>query len=374
MTFDIHGIRKQFPVTHDSIYINHAGTGPMTVPARNAIEECLDIYARQAEFNIDDYFSRVARIRKQIARFINAEPKEITLTHNTSEGLFIALMNIPLRPGDTLIVMDEVFPAARYAVDQNLPHIQTRYVPFTRCDPVKTVQPYLDGTVKAVVVDLAQYLSGEMIDIRAFSAFLKAEGVYCIVDGIQAIGAIDISIHDTDVDFLSCGAAKWLFGPSGAGFLYINKKNFPILNKVHTGWLGAQWKGFEDCAQRPALYDDARMFEQGTRNIIGASAMAANLALLMNTGMHTVAQRIQLLKSKLRNALESMDHEILTPVQDVQSGILTARPLQGTEHMYKMLHDNHVTVSLRNGWLRFSPHYYNTEEEIDKVIGLLEKQ
>jgi len=329
------------------------------------------MYAANAEFPIEQYFERIKTSRTVVARFLGAGPEEITFTHSTSQGLFIALMNVLLEPGDTVIVMDEVFPAARYVAENNLPGITKRYVPFAGRDPIQAVQENLDPSVKALVVDLVQYVSGERIDINRLSSFLKEQGVICIVDGIQAIGALDFSIHDTDIDFLACGAAKWLLGPSGTGFLYVNQDRFSHIRRLHTGWLGAQWTGFEHCEKPPPLYDDARMFEQGTRNVIGISALAENCRMLLEVGMDKVESHIQLLNQRLWDAFLSKKYSVLTPTHDLQSGIITACPIGDAKGVFQRLTQHHVVLSYRSGWLRFSPHFYNTIEEIDQVADLL---
>lgn len=371
MSFNSTQYRQWFPITDHYLYINHAGTGPLSRRARQAIDDCLDMYALQAEFPIEQYFNRVRKSRMIVAHFIGADPEEITFTHSTSQGLYIALMNCGLHTNDTIIVMDEVFPAARYAVEYNLPGVTKKFVKMLGTDPIAAVQENLDPSVKAVVVDLVHYLSGEMINIKHLSSYCKNKGVACIVDGIQAIGAINFSVYDTDIDFLACGAAKWLFGPSGTGFLYVNKQRFPKLKKQHTGWLGAQWTGFEHCDTPPPLYNDARMFEQGTRNIIGISALAENCRMLMEVGMDNVEQWIQVLKNKLREACSKHLYEICTPDDVLYSGIITARPEHNAASVFQRLMQHNIILSFRNGWLRFSPHFYNTEEEIDRIAELL---
>lgn len=365
--------RKLFPITEECIYLNHAGTGPMSLPAREAVEHCIDTYARQAEFDLDDYFALLDEARTIVARLINASPEEITFTHNTSEGVYIALVNVSLEPGDTVLVMDEVFPAVRYIVDHNLPHIEKKYVSFSGRDPVDVVKRNNNGKVKAVIIDYVQFLSGEIIDLARLSAFVRACGMYLVVDGIQAIGAIECDMRKHDVDFLACGSAKWLFGPSGAGFLYVNRRNFSHLGSFHTGWLGAEWHDFEDCTMHPPLYGDARRFETGTRNIMGIKAFSSNVNILLQYGMGGVEERILRLKAMLRQSFEDLEYEILTPKLGLQSGIITARPAGNTRRVYDALQEEQVTISLRNGYLRFSPHFYNTEEEVDRVVDILRR-
>jgi cysteine desulfurase/selenocysteine lyase len=365
--------RQLFPVTERSVYFNHAGTGPLSIPARKIIQQCLAVYAARAEFKTDEYFERIAACRAQVARFIDAEPQEIVFTHNTSQGIYIALMNIPFTAGDKLIVMDEVFPAARYIVDHNFPQVEKIYVRFSGKDPVDVLQPHLRSGVRAVVLDWGQYLSGEMVDLDRLSGYMRDHGIFLVVDGIQTIGAVPFSAQKTDVDFLACGAAKWLFGPSGAGFLYVNKRTFSTLNRVHTGWLGAQWQDFSDCQIRPSLYDDARMFELGTRNVIGISALAENMHMLHAFGMDHVYEHVSALKTRLHDGFEELGFDIITPARGKQSGIITIKPRERAAELYERLVDNDIIVSLRSDCLRFSPHFYNTQQETEAILKILKQ-
>ncbi len=371
MTIDLHKVRSLFPITKESIFFNHAATGPMSLPARKAIEECIKVYSRQAEFRFDEYFGRLNTARTLVARLIGADPEEITFTHNTSEGLYVTLINLPLHEGDKILVMDEVFPTVRYIVDYNLPHVEKKYIPFLGRDAIEVVKSNLDESVKVVVVDFVQFLSGEMIDLKSLGMFLKEKEIYLVVDGIQAIGAVDFSVQETEVDFLACGGAKWLFGPSGTGFLYINKKNFGDLKKLHTGWLGADWRSFENFDSYPPLFEDARKFEQGTRNVIGISAFCENIKILLEYGIEQIQGQILGLKNLMRQKFVELNYGIITPGQGPQSGILTVSPTKDPKSIFGRLAENRVVISFRNNCLRFSPHFYNTKEEVEKIVTLL---
>lgn len=371
MQFDLTEARELFPITKRSIYFNHAAVGPMSVLAKRAVDECTAVYSRQAEFQLDEYVAKVKRGRELVAEFIGAEPEEITFTHNTSEGIYIALINLPLNEGDTVLIMDEVFPAVRYVADYNLPHLNIKYVPFAGRDAVEVVESRIDTKVRAVVVDFVQYLSGEMVDLKQLGSFLKSRGIYFVVDGIQAIGAVDFNVKETEVDFLACGAAKWLFGPSGTGFLYVNKRCFSSLKKFHTGWLGAEWLNFENCALQPPLYEDARMFEQGTRNIIGMSAFCENVKILLKYGLKNIEEHILDLQAALRRGFTQLNYEIITPQHGLQSGIITMRPRADAKALYSLLAEKNIVISLRSNCLRFSPHFYNTHEEVEQIFRVL---
>ena len=368
---DLTLIRDLFPITKELIYLNHAGTGPLSLPAKKAIDDCMAVFAAQAEFQVDDYFAKVKNWRAIVASLINAAPEEITFVHNTSEALYIALVNIPLNDGDKVLVMDDVFPAIRYVVQHNLPYANTLFVPFLGRDPIEVIKNNLDKDLKVVVLELVHYLTGEMIALKPLIEFCREKDIYLVVDGIQGIGAMNFDVQETDVDFLACGAGKWLFGPTGAGFLYVNKRHFGILKGLHAGWLGAEWGGFNDCQISPPLYPDARMFELGSRNIVGISALVENIKILLNYGVKNVQKKILSLKNEMRKRFIAMDYKIVTPFEPPQSGILTVRPPGNEQKVYQRLREANVIVSLRSGALRFSPHFYNTKDEVEKIFKIL---
>lgn len=369
-TDKINKFRKLFPITQSKIYLNHASTGPMSINAKEAIEECTRVYQSRAEFDFETYFEKLRISRKFYAKLVNAEPQEITFTHNTSEGIYIALINLPLKEGDEIIVMNEVFPAVRYVVQHNLPEINKKFVNLCGGDPVKIIKKNLTRRTRAVVLDHTQFFTGEVIDLLPLSEFLRNKGIFLIVDGIQSIGAIEFDTKKIWVDFLSAGGGKWLFGPGGAGFLYVNKQNFKILKRLHTGWLGVDWKSFENFEISPPLFEDARMFEMGTRNVIGISGLTEHIKILLGFGVRNVQTRVLKLKRQLREGFEELKIPVITPEKEPQSGIITIKP-ENSRKVYEYLNKNRVIISLRNNCLRFSPHFYNTEEEIEMIFKIM---
>jgi selenocysteine lyase/cysteine desulfurase len=158
-------IRSLFPVTRFHIYFNHASNGPLSLPAREALEADLKLYSRQADYDLPEYFRRLKQARTAVAGFLGADPEEIAFTSSTSYGIYIALCNLTLEKGDRILIMDEVFPTVRCCVDQNYPHVERRYLKFGGEDPVKVVRNHLTRKTRAVVVDWVNFFTGEVLDL-----------------------------------------------------------------------------------------------------------------------------------------------------------------------------------------------------------------
>lgn len=365
--------RRLFPVTRELIYFNHASNGPLSLPARQALEADLKLYSRQADFPVREYFQRLEQARAAIARLLSADADEIAFTANTSHGIYLALCSLSLTHGDRVIIMDEVFPTVRCCVDQNWPGIQRVYIRFRGRDPVAAVKPFINKRTRAVIVDWVNYFTGEVLDLDRLSSFLAERSVRFVVDGMQGVGALKLNLRKTSVDFLATGGSKWLFSGQGIGFLYVNRKNFKRLAGAPTGWLGRQWRDFTNINDLPALYPDARRFEMGTRNALLTHALAVNARLLQQCGMDKVENRIRELVTALRQSLTSMGCSILTPAGGRVSGILTAVPPCAVTRVYRHLTRHRVALSLRNQALRFSPHFYNHEDEIREIIRIMKQ-
>ena len=366
-------IRSLFPVTRFHIYFNHASNGPLSLPAREALEADLKLYSRQADYDLPEYFRRLKQARTAAAGLLGADPEEIAFTSSTSYGIYIALCNLTLEKGDRILIMDEVFPTVRCCVDQNYPHVERRYLKFGGEDPVKVVRNHLTRKTRAVVVDWVNFFTGEVLDLDRLGKYLAARNIKFVVDGMQGLGALKINVRKTPMDYLAGGGNKWLFSTQGIGYVYVNRKNFQSLKKTPTGWLGLDWPNFENYDKMPRIRNDARRFEMGTRNALGCHALTVNIGILKDFGLEKVEAKIQKVKSVLRRGLTDLDYEILTPATGRQSGIITARPKTDPAQLYKKLTANRVVLSLRNRALRFSPHFYNNEVEARKVISILER-
>jgi cysteine desulfurase / selenocysteine lyase len=197
------------------------------------------------------------------------------------------------------------------------------------------------------------------------------------LDAIQTVGAFPIPLNH--VDFLSAGAQKWMLGPSGAGILFVKKSRRELLRPMIIGGWNVESPNF--IAQREIKYaEGGRKFEPGGYNNVPIAGMQAAIALLAEIGLPKISERLLSLTTALKNRIAAADVEFLTPQEEKnRAGILTFRHRRiAPEKLANTLAENDVVVSLRVdrancGWLRVSPHFYNTFAEIDRVAELLNR-
>lgn len=333
--------------------------------------------ARQYDLEL----AHIAETRRTAARFIGAELDEISFTGPTSSGLNAIANGLDWAGGDEVICYLDDYPANVYP-----------WLALERCGvkPVllKTagigeitadiVERALTERTKLVALASANFISGYQIDLEAIGALCADRDILFSVDAIQTLGAFPIALDR--IDFLSAGAQKWMLGPSGAGILYVKNSRRDLLRPATIGGWNVQSRNF--IAQREIEYAaGGQKFEPGAYSHGAIAGLGAALELLLEVGPAQIAERILALTQTLESKLAPAGFEFLSPGEEEnRSGILTFRhPGISTDRLFDALSKNDIVVSLRfdrsdRSWLRVSPHFYNSFDEIAKLAAVLRKE
>lgn len=359
------------------IFLNSASVGPMPARSVAILAACNRDRARPAMWPVDRLNAVLSESRYLAARLINAAESEIALMPNTTTGLNIAAHALPLGYGDIVLTFDGEFPSNVYPWLRLAPKgVTLELIPRTVegwPDEARLHERLRDPQVKAVVVSLTQFANGYTIDLGALSRATRERGVYLVVDAIQAVGQIPVDVQATPVDFLACGAQKWLLSPWGTGFLYVRKELCTEFEPTFAGW--AAFQGTDDytrlTAYDPRPWPDARRFELITLPVQDFAAMNASVGLLLQVGIAAVAEHLQTLHAPVLAWAGKSGALITSHVGDRRSGILCVRPRGDVAAAYQRLLLAGVQCSLREGSIRLSPHLFNTEAELVRVAALL---
>lgn len=363
----------KFCINKDRIYFNWASTGLIPQKTKRTMVSLINYLSEKGNPDKEFIEGIVEDLRKNISKMIKTSERNIALTHNTSEGLLIALMNVINDEKEKIICMEDAFPSTYYVVNHNFSKNEKIFIKFDNKDPLTTLKKNLKENVKAVVLDLVNYSNGTYIDLKEIGNFLKEREIYLIVDGIQGIGCFPFEPSLYNVDFLSVAGTKWLLGIFGSGFLYINPEIFPKLKKVYTGWLGAEWENFSDLSKYPEPYNDARRFETGTKNIISYKGFNENIKIINNISLENISNKILYLKNYFIDNIKNFDFVIITP-EDSISGIVSIKHKRiDSTKIFDFLNSNNISTSLRNNALRFSFHYFNEIHEIKRALTTIKK-
>lgn len=375
------GFSDRFAILREMVFLNHAGVAPISGPAADAIRE----YAHQAEsiaYVDAGWYKRAVQIKRAAARLINADSHlEIAFVPNTSSGLSLVANGLDFTPGDHVVITDVEYPANRYPWENlkrlGVEMIEVRQGPDGRID-VRDVCDAVTDRTRVVSISHVQYASGHRIDLRPISDMVHMAGGYLCVDAIQSVGVLPVDVQGMGIDFLAADGHKWLLGPEGAGIFYCRQDLCRLLRPSVVGWMNmVDAENYGD--YRFEFQPDARRFEPGSWNLPGIHGLGASIDLLLEVGIDNVWQRVDALTSRFCEGATEKSYEIFTPRTDPneRSGIVifsAPERVGGPDSHRKIVHGldkQRIVIALREGRLRISPHFYNTAEQIDRLIDAL---
>ena len=369
---------QEFPWTADTVYLNNASIGPLPERTRQTLDRFNEKRAAPHQLPDRDLMATISTSRRLVARLIGAEPEEIALAINTGFGLSLAARSLPLKPGDIVLASDKEFPANVYPwmllkdIGVTLELIPT--TPEGWPDEARLLERLADPRVRVLAVSLVQFSNGYTIDLGRLSRETRAAGTYLVVDAIQGVGQLPVDLRETPVDILSCGAQKWLLSPWGSGFVYVRRELIRQLRPAITGWMA--FEGTDDFS-RLTQYDDslrgdARRFELITLPYQEFAGMNASLDLLLSVGIDRIAEHLQALHAPVLRWAEQAGVRVVSPAGRQGSGILCVAP-DDVGLAFRALKAARVVSSLREGAIRLSPHFYNTVEEMERVVEILDQ-
>ncbi|MBI4552479.1 MAG: aminotransferase class V-fold PLP-dependent enzyme [Candidatus Latescibacteria bacterium] len=367
-------IRQEFPVVERWLYLNHAAVSPISRRVRTTIEGFVQDHHENAAMHTREWEARHDAVRHLAARLVNAGPDEIAFVKNTSEGLSFAANGIEWKHGDNVVITNVEFPANVYPwLNLQRRGVEVRFVAERSGRvAVDDIRAAVDARTRAVSLSLVEYGNGFRNDIASIGALCREHGILFIVDGIQALGALQFDLKETPVDILTADAHKWLMGPEGIGMFYCSREVMDRITLYEVGWHTVAH------AEDYATYDftlapDARRFECGTLNTVGIYGLGAALELILDVGIEVIEERLRVLTDGLIEGLRRKDYRILSPRGDDEwSGIVTfASDRYSVQDLHKTLRSQNIITARRGGGVRVSPHYYNTEDELRRVVEAL---
>lgn len=362
----------------DGVYLNAASTGPMPQSAVDAAAEWAHLRQQPQRIALARMFDAVATSRKQFAALVGADADEIALMPNTTYGLNLAARALPLRPG-VILTFDGEFPSCVYPFQALTSRgITLELVPKRDGLPdedtlVEAIERRND--VVAVVVSWVQFASGFVADLERIGNACRAKGIFFIVDGIQGCGVRPIDLHALPVDLFASGAQKWQLSPWGTGFVYVRKELVTALEPIDVGW--ACMKSSTDYTRLTDyafdFFDDARRFEVVTLAYHDFAVANASTAMLLDVGVANIAAHLEAIGDRVMQWAESRsDVRLLTPAdRERRAGVLAFTP-DHPDVMAGRLRAAHVTHVVREGAIRLSPHCYNSLEDIERVLAVLD--
>jgi len=372
---DIENIRKEFPVTQHRLFMDHAKVAPLPRPVQATITAFAADACEQGTAHYAEWLKELEIVRARFAKLINAEPGEVAFVKNTSEGLSIVANGIDWKEGDNVVIPDIEFPANVYPwMNLKRRGVEVRFVKAVRGRvPFEQITAQVTGRTRVVSISSVEFNSGFRNDLKRIGEFCKEKNIYFCVDAIQSLGVIPMDVKDFNIDFLAADGHKWMLSVEGLGGFYISKKVLEDIHPVQVGWdsvINSNDYGSYDFTLKP----DAARFEEGSVNTLGIYALGAALALLEEEGIEQIEQRVLHLGDHIIDHLRQRKLKTLSSTEPGErSGSVCFAGDMDYEKLAPFLRERKVIVSVRENFVRLSPHFYNTEEEIDRFFALLDE-
>ena len=361
MTTDWKAIRAQFPALANWTYLNSATFGQLP---KTAIEAVCRHWAHRDELACSDFldwYDDADRLRASLAKLIHASADDIAFISNASSALGIVAGGIEWRRGDNVVTLSEEFPNYLY-----LPALVERHGVEFREVPWDRFYDSIDGRTRMVAISEVNYSNGFRPPLAEISRFLRERGVLLFVDGTQSVGALQFDVRESRPDAMAVHGYKWMCSPTGVGFMYVVPSLREKLPPSAVGWRSHRtWREVDNLHHgTPVLTESAEKYEGGGLPFPLLYAMEASVDLILGIGPEVVERRVLDLAASARRRLQGLGAD----APENGSHIMAAK-FEGEDpsKLARELKSQRVLVAARHGYLRVSPHFYNTEEDLDRL-------
>lgn len=371
---DIDAIRDQFPITKKHINLDNASLSPFPRPVVEAVEGMLQ---QRAERGVDAFWGWIDvadEAKALIADLINATPDEIALTQNTSEGINTVANMLDWNEGDNVVLNNlEFFPnywpwlrLRKYGVEIRIVAHRDGYI------TVEDLAREVDENTRVIALSSVAWINGLKHDLEAIGNLAHDNGAYLVVDGIQSVGVSQVDVRRGPVDFLSCGGHKWLFSLLGTGFLFCRRELIEQFEPAYLGWQSDAQR-FDYTFREYDLAPTAQRFMFGNTSMAGAHALHAGISFINELGLEQIEKRNHHLTDYLIEQLRPLGVKFLSPLEDRYRSSFINFLSTRAEEIHTLAEEEGIFVSLREGGIRVSPNFYNTEEEIDCFVEIVRR-
>jgi selenocysteine lyase/cysteine desulfurase len=367
-------VTAEFDLQPDLIYLNHAAVSPWPRRTVEAVQRFAAENGSLGSRRYPRWLATEQRLRERLAALIGARsPGDIALAKSTSEALSMVAQGLSWEDGDNVVGIAQEFPSNRIVWEALADRgVRWRSLDlYASSDPEADLMRLCDERTRVLAVSWVQYARGLRLDLERLGGACRARGIVFCVDGIQGVGALPLAVGRAQADVVVADGHKWMLGPEGLALFWCRPELREQVRLTQFGWHMVEDMGdFDRKDWWPAA--DARRFECGSPNLLGAHALEASLSLLQEVGMPAVAAAIGERTARLIELIDNHGLELLSPREaDRRAGIVTFHvPGVDQQVLYKALMARNLMCASRGGGLRFSPHFYTVEEQLERAVTL----
>ena len=372
---DLAAYRDEFPVLERKAYLISASLGPISRRAQSYLDEYLEAWRTEGAPDPvweDHVFPRMASVKRTFAALVGAEPPELAITTNVSLALSTIASCIDFSGGRRKLVLSELdFPTDGHvflAQRRRGAEVVILESPDGLTVPLEAYEDAVDEQTAAVCINRVLYRSSSLVDAQAICRLARRAGAWSIVDDFHGAGIVPVNVHELDCDFYTTGVLKWLCGGPGLAFLYARKELLPSLEPAVTGWFATS-EPFSFDLRHLEYHPSARRLEHGTPPAPVAFLAQGGLDIITEVGPERIRERIGELTDHVIAAADEAGLEVRT-LRDrrARGGLVNVRVGEEAPKICHALLDRDVCTDYRGDGLRVSPHFFNTEDDVDRLF------
>ncbi|HEY3210810.1 MAG TPA: aminotransferase class V-fold PLP-dependent enzyme [Actinomycetota bacterium] len=377
MAIDVDRYRKEFPVLQRKAYLISASLGPISGRARRYVQEYLDVWAAEGAPDpvwLDHIFPRMRQLKDTFGGMIGADRDELAITVNVSLALAAVMSCIDFSKRRKIVLSELDFPTDGHV---SLAHRRRgAEVVFLKSSdgltiPLEAYREAIDEDTALVIVNRVLYRTSALLDAKEICRMAREAGAWTVVDDFHGAGIVPVDVHDLGCDFYTTGVLKWLCGGPGLTFLYARRELLPTLEPLVTGWFATR-EPFSFDLQHLDYHPSARRLEHGTPAAPIAFIAQGGLDIITEVGPATIRQRQQDLIDYLMAGADQAGLSVRTPRdRNARGGMVNIGVGQEAEKVCHALLDRDVCTDFRGDGIRVSPHFFNTEGDIDRLFVAL---
>jgi selenocysteine lyase/cysteine desulfurase len=369
--------RGEFPVFQSSVYLNTCSLGPLGERSRRKVVEFLDLWqSRGASAWYDVWWEALGDLRARYARIVNAAPNEIALAPSISVALSAVAESLDYRTRPKVVMTSLDFPTVAYQWLAKAPagvELVVVESPDNISVPVEAIARAVDDRTALVVTSHVYFTTGAIQDIKRVAEIAHAHGALCLIDAYQSVGQIPVDVQGAGVDALVAGGLKWLLGGPGIVFLYVRDAVARRLEPRISGWFG-QREQFAFDPRALTFHDDARRFEMGTPALAAVYAQLGGLEYIEEIGVPRIREVTSALTEDLIATVRAAGFKPKVAGERERRSAIVMIPMPDPAAAVRHLAAGGVIVDSRPGHVRFSPFFYNVQDDYVRATERLASQ
>lgn len=377
VSFELGPWLAEFPIREQYLFLDHAAVCPLPRPVAEAMRQRIAEQEHTGYEKYRDWRNNHLTCRHLGSQLVGCDADDVSIIRSTSEGLSLVAEGYDWAKGDEVLVGEEEF-AANVSPWLGLARRGVRVVRFPqpdgRIDP-QVVEDHMTEHTRMVTVSWVAFHTGWIAPLAQLGRLCREAGCELIVDAIQGLGVLPMDMNAFGADAVVADGHKWLLGPEGVGLMATTPSLRAKLHPVVSGWRNVRLASGDFFLDRLEPLPDGRRFEPGAANDVGVAGFAGGLDIISSVEVETVQSRVEMLSRTLTRILIAHGWDVFSPgAGHPIAGIVAARhPNVAPREAVRRLHERRVICSVRQGYLRFSPHFYTTRGELEALDRILEK-